>query len=148
MRSYLCPNNPELSRVRSGIEELRKQRYLLESGVGGQGMLPGERLHPAMITVPMLQFEYARLMRELKVQETLYTLLTSQLEQVKLAEARNTPTVQVLDPAVPAEKKSKPRILLNMVLAGVLSLFLSIFLSFFLEYLERMKGLESVRRQA
>jgi len=112
---------------------------MLESGKGGKGMLPGDRLHPAMITVPTLALEYGRLMRELKVQETLYTLLTSQYEQAKLAEARDTPTVQVLDPAVPAEKKSKPRIRLNVMIAGILALFVGIFLAFFLEYLERIR---------
>src|SRR5213594_1298601 len=139
MSSYLSPDNPELSRVRSSLEELKKQLYLLESGKGGKGMLPGDRLHPAMVTVPGLALDYGRLMRELKVQETLYALLTSQLEQAKLAEARDTPTVQVLDPAIPAERKSKPSIRLNMVIAGVLALFVGLFLAFFLEYLERMK---------
>ncbi len=32
MSTYLSPDNPELARVRSGIEELKKQLYLLESG--------------------------------------------------------------------------------------------------------------------
>lgn len=139
MSGYLSPDNPELSRVRSGIEELRKQLYLLESGKGGKGMLPGDRLHPAMVTVPGLALDYGRLMRELKVQETLYTLLTSQYEQAKLAEARDTPTVQVLDPAIPAEKKSKPSIRLNVLIAGVLALFVGLFLAFFLEYLDRIR---------
>ena len=139
MSAYLSPDNPELSRVHSSIEELKKQLYLLESGRGGKGMLPGDRLHPAMVTVPGLALDYGRLMREVKVQETLYSLLTSQNEQAKIAEARDTPTVQVLDPAIPAEKKSKPSIRLNMLIAGVLALFLGIFLAFFLEYLERMK---------
>lgn len=103
-------------------------------------MLPGDRLHPAMVTVPSLALDYGRLMRELKVQETLYTLLTSQLEQAKLAEARDTPTVQVLDPAIPAEKKSKPSIRNNMTLAGGLALFVGIFLAFFLSYLERVRS--------
>ena len=142
MSGYLSPDNPELSRVRSSIGELKKQLYLLESGKGGKGMLPGDRLHPAMVTVPGLALHYGRLLRELKVQETLYTLLTSQLEQAKLAEARDTPTVQVLDPAIPAEKKSKPRILLNTIIAGVLALFVGIFLAFFLEYLDRMRTSE------
>src|SRR5206468_4417633 len=54
MSAYLSPDNPELSRVHSSIEELKKQLYLLESGKGGKGMLPGDRLHPAMVTVPGL----------------------------------------------------------------------------------------------
>ena len=93
-----------------------------------------------MITVPLLALDYGRLMRELKVQETLYGMLTARYEQAKIAEARDTPTVQVLDPAIPAEMKSKPRIRLNMMIAGVLALFLSIFLAFFLEYLDRIRA--------
>ena len=112
---------------------------LLESGKGGKGQLPGDRMHPAFVTVPSLVWEYARLWRDVKVQEALYTMLTSQYEQARIAEARDTPSVQVLDPAIPAERKSKPLISLNMLIAGVLALFLGIFLAFFLEYLERMK---------
>jgi uncharacterized protein involved in exopolysaccharide biosynthesis len=82
-------------------------------------------------------------MREVKVQETLYSLLTSQNEQAKIAEARDTPTVQVLDPAIPAEKKSKPSIRLNMLIAGVLALFVGIFVAFFLEYLDRIRSREA-----
>src|SRR5437867_5827297 len=143
MSAYLSPDNPELPRVHSSIEELKKQLYLLESGKGGKGMLPGDRLHPAMVTVPSLALEYGWLMREVKVQETLYSLLTSQNEQAKIAEARDTPTVQVLDPAIPAEKKSKPSIRLNMLIAGVLALFVGIFVAFFLEYLERIRSREA-----
>jgi uncharacterized protein involved in exopolysaccharide biosynthesis len=145
LSGYLSPDNPDLSRVRSGIEELKKQLLLLESGRGGKGMLPGDRLHPAMITVPALALDYGRLFRELKVQETLYSLLTSQYEQAKITEARDTPTVQVLDPAIPAEKKSKPSIRLNMMIAGVLALFVGIFLAFFLEYLQRIKTQDKLR---
>jgi len=66
-------------------------------------------------------------------------LLTAQYEQAKIAEARDTPTVQVLDKAVPAERKSKPKTTLNMAIAGALSLFVGIFLAFFLEYVERIR---------
>ena len=140
MSTYLSPDNPEMARIRSGLDELRKQLSVMESGKGGKGMLPGDRLHPAMITVPTLALAYARVMRELKVQETLYAMLTSQYEQAKLAEARDTPTVQVLDPAIPAERKSKPSIRLNMMIAGALSLFVGIFLAFILEYLGRVRA--------
>ncbi len=139
MESYLTPDNPEVVRMRSNLGELKKQLALLETGKGGKGQLPGDRMHPAFITVPSLVLEYVRLFREVKVQEALYTMLTSQYEQARIAEARDTPSVQVLDPAIPAERKSKPAIKLNMLIAGVLALFLGIFLAFFLEYLERIK---------
>jgi tyrosine-protein kinase Etk/Wzc len=143
MSSYLSPDNPELARLRSAIEELKKQLYVLESGTTGKGMLPGDKLHPAMITVPSLALDYGRLMRELKVQETVYTLLTSQYEQAKLAEARDTPTVQVLDPAIPAERKSRPLIRQNVLIAAFLALAVGIALAFLLEYRERMRAYRS-----
>ena len=138
LSSYLSQDNPELSRVRSSIEQLTKQLMLLESGRGGKGMLPGDRLHPAMITVPDLALQYGRLLRELKVQETLYALLTSQFEQAKITEARDTPTVQILDPAIPADKPSKPRLLLNILVAAVAAFCLALVGSYILESRKRV----------
>jgi uncharacterized protein involved in exopolysaccharide biosynthesis len=54
-------------------------------------------------------------------------------------------TIQVVDRAVPAERKSRPRIGLNMALAGVASLFTAVFLAFFLDYLERLRSLPKDR---
>lgn len=139
MSSYLSQDNPELARVRSSIEELRKQLSLLESGKGGKGMLPGDRLHPAMITVPDLALQYGRLLRELKVQETLYTLLTSQYEQAKITEARDTPTVQVLDPAIPADRHSKPRLILNVVVAALSGFCIALFIAYVVDAKSRSR---------
>jgi tyrosine-protein kinase Etk/Wzc len=139
MSSYLSQDNPELARVRSSIDELRKQLGLLEFGKGGKGMLPGDRLHPAMITVPDLALQYGRLLRELKVQETLYTLLTSQYEQAKITEARDTPTVQVLDPAIPADRHSKPRLVLNVVVAALSGFCIGVFIAYILDARSRSR---------
>ena len=139
MGSYLSSENPDVARVQSSINELRKQLQIMESGKAGKDRLPGDRLRPAITSVPGLALEYGRLARDLKVQETLYTLLISQYEQAKLTEARDTPTVEVLDPAVPAERKSRPKISLNLLIAGMLSLLMSIFWAFFREALNRRK---------
>jgi len=48
-------------------------------------------------------------------------------------------TIQVIDKAVPAERKSRPKIKVNMMLAGVLSIFIGIFIAFFLECLKNQK---------
>ncbi len=143
MSGYLAPDHPDLSRVRSSIEELKKQLGLLEfgkDGKGGKAVLPGDRLHPAMVTVPDLALQYGRLFRELKVQETLYALLTSQYEQAKITESRDTPTVQVLDPPVPADKQSKPRPLFNTLVAGLLGLCVAIVVAYGLEMHARKKN--------
>ena len=139
MGSYLSPDNPDLARIRSNVDELKKQLTIMGSGKDGKGAVLGDRLHPAMTNVPDLALQFGRLFRQVKVQETLFTLLTSQHEQAKIAEARDTPTVQVLDPAVPADKRSRPRLLLNLAVAGVLSLVVGIFLAFFLDYRSRVR---------
>ena len=140
MGSYLSANNPEVARVQSSITELRKQLQIMESGKEGKDRMPGDRLRPAITSVPTLALEYGRLARNLKIQETLYALLISQYEQAKLTEARDTPTVQVLDPAIPAERKSRPKILLNMLIAGILSLFVGLFWAFVRGTMDRRKA--------
>lgn len=120
--------------LKSDEETLRefqeKNRAVLLGDMANSMKLPGAQ-------VPKIGMELGRLTRDLKVQEAVYTLLTQQLEQAKIAEAQDVPVVQVLDRAVPALRKSKPIIRLNMALAGAVSLFVGIFLAFFLEYVPR-----------
>ena len=140
MGTYLSSEHPEVSRVQSSLAELRKQLRIMESGKSGKERMAEDRLRPAITSVPALALEYGRLARDLKVQETLYALLMSQYEQAKIAEARDTPTVQVLDPAIPAERKSRPSIRLNVFIAGILSLLIAIFWTFLREAINRQKS--------
>ena len=119
MGTYLSPDNPELARVRSGIDELKRQVRHLESGKSEKLTVPPDRPQHGMTHVPTLALEYGRLMRDVKIQETVVTLLTGQYEQAKMAEARDSPTVQVLDSAVPADRKSRPKVVLNALVAGI-----------------------------
>jgi uncharacterized protein involved in exopolysaccharide biosynthesis len=50
---------------------------------------------------------------------------------------------QTIDPAVPPERKFKPSIRTNIMIAGVLALFVGILLAFFLEYVKRIREGES-----
>jgi len=144
LQNYLTPENPDLVKLKLEKQHLTRQLHTLESGQSGKGMLPGDRLHPAFVTVPALGMEYAKLLREVKLQETLSNLLTSQYEQAKLDEARDTPTVQMLDRARPPGQKSKPKIKLNMVIAGLLGLLTGTFLAFILEAVDP----ETLHRQS
>lgn len=139
MQNYLTPENPDVVKLRLEIQQLKQQLHMLESGNAGKGMMPGDRLHPAFVAVPSLGIEFARLMRELKVQETLYTMLASHYEQAQLAEARDTPTIQVLDRAKPPTLKVRPSIRLNMMGAGAIALFIGVLLAFLLEYIEQVR---------
>ncbi|HSC69778.1 MAG TPA: GNVR domain-containing protein, partial [Candidatus Methylomirabilis sp.] len=130
------------------INEMKRQLAQMEYGKGlelsSESVSAGQERREFQVPftmVPELGMELIRLTREVRIQETVFQLLTAQLEQAKIAEARDTPTVQILDRAGPADRPSKPTTSLNMAIAGVLGLLLSLFLAFFLEHLERMRRL-------
>jgi uncharacterized protein involved in exopolysaccharide biosynthesis len=146
MRKFATDANPEVVKVKQRIQEMKRHLSGMQYGKGW--VLPAETRNPGeprneiyvpFAQVPELGMELARLMRDAKVQETVYTLLTQQLEQAKIAEVSDMPTVQALDKAVPANRKSKPKTILNMAIAGITSLFVGILLAFFLEYLAGVK---------
>src|SRR3989454_83701 len=139
MRSFATEKNPEMVALRHRVEEMRQQLARMQYGDAGLvDAVPGRDRRDFSVPFPKMPevgIELTRLSREVKVQETLVTLLTQQLEQARLVEARDLPTVQVLDLAVPAERHSRPRLRMNLAVAGATSFFVSIFLAFFLENL-------------
>jgi tyrosine-protein kinase Etk/Wzc len=142
MQSYLSPDNPDVIKMELQVKEMERQINKLEYGknsAAGDTASTFNPLNPAFVKMPGLGLDLARLIREVKTQEALYTLLVSQFEQAKIQESRDTPTVVVLDKAVPPERKIKPSIRTNLMLALVASGLLSIFLAFFLEYLQTVK---------
>ena len=146
MRKFATDANPEVVKLKQRIQEMKRHLSGMQYGKGwvlpAENRNPGEprnEIHIPFAQVPELGLELARLMRDVKVQETVYTLLTQQLEQAKIAEVRDMPTVQALDKAVPADRKSKPKTVFNMAIAGITSLFVGILLAFFLEYVSGVK---------
>ena len=66
--------------------------------------------------------EYLRRYRDLKYQETVFQLLAKELEIAKLDEAREGSIVQVVDAAVPPDRRSSPHRLL-IVLSATIAAF-------------------------
>src|SRR5206468_10654069 len=89
--------------------------------------------------VPEVGLELVRLTREVKVGETLVLLLTQQLEQARMAAAKDLPAVQVLGMAVPLKRAFKPRLRVNLIVPAVLALFAGVLVSFGFVYLSRGK---------
>jgi len=67
------------------------------------------QLERQMRQLPTLGVELARLLREVKALEQVFAILTAQYEDARITEARDVVTVEVLDPASPPERKSKPK---------------------------------------
>src|SRR5258708_26379070 len=58
--------------------------------------------------VPEVALEHARRFREVKYHETLFEVLARQYEIARIDEAKDATLIQVLDAAVPPERKTKP----------------------------------------
>ncbi len=76
-----------------------------------------DELYPPLRQLPRLAVPYADLYREVRVQETVYELLTQQYELARIQEAKDVPVVSVIDaPGVPEKKSFPPRLLLALSL--------------------------------
>ena len=72
--------------------------------------------YPSLRQLPRLAVPYADLYRRVKVQETVFELLTQQYEMARIEEAKDIPVVSVIDsPGIPEKKSSPPRLLLTLV---------------------------------
>jgi uncharacterized protein involved in exopolysaccharide biosynthesis len=129
LRSFATAQNPDLQRVEEEIRALRIELEKVETskGRGFDPLMPSGR-------VPEMGTEYLRKLRQLKYNETIFELLSKQYELAKLDEAKDAVVIQVIDRAVPPERKSGPRRTQIVLLATGTMLFLSVFIVLLLEH--------------
>ncbi len=137
LRQIYTDNNSRVRSLNARVAELRRQLEKL-GGTQGNGATgtsastdqPGDPStakaggglpYPTIKSLPLLGAKYADFYRRAKIQETVYELLTEQYELAKVQEAKETPSVKVLDPAKIPEKKSFPPRLVIMVLGTFLA---------------------------
>ena len=135
----MSSSHPQIQSLRSKINEIKRQLETLELGNQKEEAKDRTVLDVPFTEVPSLSLKLARLVREVKIQEKVFELLTQQYEQYKIEETKNTPTIQVLDKAIPPEKRFKPKRALLVGLSGILSLFASTVFVFGLEYFKKSK---------
>jgi uncharacterized protein involved in exopolysaccharide biosynthesis len=86
LRSYLREDNEQVVQTRIELDQLKAQ-------LGG---------------LPQVESELGRLARDARLYQQVYVLLSAQLEDARMRETMDTPTVTVLDAAVPPERKARP----------------------------------------
>jgi len=119
LRQIYTDNNVRVRSVRARISELKNQ---LEK-IGGRGedtSVPSgqqrDSLYPSIRKLPLLGVTYADLYRRTRVQEAVFETLTKEYELAKVQEAKEIPTVKVLDaPDVPDKKSFPPRRLVALL---------------------------------
>jgi capsule polysaccharide export protein KpsE/RkpR len=104
-------NNVRVRSLEARVSELRRQLGKLDgdSDAASPGVSPsGRAAYPTIRELPLLGVTYADLLRRTKIQEAVYETLTQQYELAKVQEAKETPSVKVLDAASLPERKVFP----------------------------------------
>jgi len=105
LQSSVNSDYPELLNSKLQLKELKAKLQALE-GKGGSADLAKYQI--PFDKIPEVGIEFIRLKRDVEKFSSILQVLIPQLENAKLEEVRNTPTIQVLDKARPAMLKSKP----------------------------------------
>ncbi len=124
LEQIYASSNVHVRSLQARVDELKRQLQKLEgtdASLVSDATLP-DQMYPPIRKLPLLGVEWADLYRRMKIQETVYELLNQQYELARIQEAKEIPTVNVIDPANLPEKKSWPPRLLIIVLLTVLSL--------------------------
>jgi uncharacterized protein involved in exopolysaccharide biosynthesis len=111
LEAIYTDQNVRVRALRARVSELRTQLGKMGGEAGAAGALTTKSdpsLYPSIRQLPVLGVTYADLYRNTKIQETVFELLTQQYELAKVQEAKEIPSVKVLDAAVVPTKKSFP----------------------------------------
>jgi len=127
LKQIYTPNNVRVRATQARVTELHHQLEKL-SGTAGPpptGDTASTTFYTPLRQLPILGVPYADLFRELKMEEAVYETLTKEYEIAKVQEAKEIPTVKILDPAQVPERKSYPPRLLIMILGTALAMGLA-----------------------
>jgi len=93
-----------------------------------------------MKALPREELEYARLSRELKINEELYTLLAKRFKEAEISEADREQTATIVTPATEPVSPTRPGKTVNLAVGAVAGLFLGFVLAIFLENMDTSIG--------
>ncbi len=119
MRTYATGENAQLVEAQQELSSLQAQ--LVKLGAGGDDS--------SELIVPKGQMteagmEYVRKLRDVKYYETIFDILARQFELAQLDRAKEGALIQVVDPAIPPDKRSFPKRALIVILATLAGLFI------------------------
>ncbi len=135
MQTYATGENAQLVEAQRELEGLRAQLAKL----GGSSDNPdGINVSKGQMTEAGV--EYAGKLRDVKYYETIFEILARQFELAKLDEAKEGALIQVVDPAIPPDRRSFPKRSLIVIAATAAGFFFAIFFALLQAGLERMKN--------
>jgi hypothetical protein len=128
LQTIYTDSNVRVRALQARIAELQHESEKLGGSVQEKPGATGNTMdsnHPSLQNLPLLGVTYADLYRRMQIQEAVYEALTQQFELAKVQEAKETPSVKVLDSQTMPERKSFPPRLLIMFLCTVACVILT-----------------------
>ena len=135
MQTYATGENSQLVQAQRELDSMRAQLAKLGGSGGSAG---GEFIVPKG-RIPETGMEYIRKLRDVKYNETIFEILARQFEVAKLDEAKQGALIQVVDPAIPPDRRSSPKRSLIVIGATAAGFLLGIFIALFQAGFERLK---------
>ena len=131
MHQFASEQNPDLQLAEQELAGLQSEVARMGAASGRSS---GDFLMPKG-SVPAAGLDYVRKLRDVKYNETIFELLAKQFEIAKIDEARQGSVVQLVDKAIPPDKKSSPKRLLIVACSAIAGFVLAIFWVLFSEAL-------------
>lgn len=104
LRSYSTENNPEVQLAERELASLQAEETRMEQGGHGAGAAS-----LGIEDVPSAGIQYLRAQHELLYQQALYDMLMKQYDAARLDESKEAAVIQVVETAIPADRKSSPK---------------------------------------
>ncbi|MGC2697728.1 MAG: lipopolysaccharide biosynthesis protein [Candidatus Angelobacter sp.] len=113
LKETYTPENIRVKSVQAHVNELERELAKINSGkTAGGTSQDASNPYPSVKNLPLLGVKWADLYRNNKIRETVVELLTQQYEIARIQEAKEIPTVKVLDPgSTPEHKRPNGRLI-------------------------------------
>jgi uncharacterized protein involved in exopolysaccharide biosynthesis len=104
LKQTYTEENIRVKSVQAHVNELERELAKINSGRTPNVQDPTSP-YPSVKNLPILGVKWADLYRQTKIRETVVDLLTQQFEMARIQEAKEIPSVKVLDPASTPERR-------------------------------------------
>lgn len=146
LRKTLYSDHPTVIAKQMEVSETRRRLLEIESGARTKADSVISALDIPLMAIPDLSLQYAVLIRNLKIQEVTYEMLSQQFEMYRLQAERDTPTISTLDRARPPEQASRPRKKIIVITVFLMVLIISSAYTVFRENPLLISGLDEKSR--
>jgi len=127
MDAFVTTSNPAYRRAQEELNSLRAELARLENG------RPSADTGPASAE-KQSGLENIKILRDVKYHQMLYELLAKQYEAARLDEAKDSSLIQVLDPAVEPERRTRPKRAIIVLMTGVFTFVIAMLLAMMAEF--------------